>query len=162
MKKLSSKRIAVAKPIKPVLKRVRTRRHHASEAWRPRATDLCADRIAALATCVALQGPLVMPNGERVDVHTLESLAKEQLAREHDLQETFGKARVVYEDYHRATTRAREVLQRGIEHFEKRMAQADPIVRTALRTAMLRRPPKAMLARLEAIKAKRKSGDTGG
>lgn len=156
MKKPSSKRIPIAKP-----RLARADRHHASEAWKPRPTDLCADRVAALATCIALGGPLVMPDGERVDADVISSLAQEQRAREHALQETFGKARVVYEDYHHATRRVREVLLRGIEHFEGRTEKTDSIVRTALRTAKLLRPPKAMIARLEAITAKR-SGNASG
>jgi hypothetical protein len=158
----SSRRMKIAPPLRLRPRtRTRPRRHHATEPWRPRATDLCADRVAALATCVALHGPLVLPDGERVDAHAVESLAREQRAREIYLQETFGKVRVVYEDYHRATHRVREILLQGIEQLEGRIAKTDAIARTALRTAKLRRPPKATVARLEAITAKRRNNDPG-
>ena len=159
-KPLSSKRIAVAAPVMKS-RRTRERRHHATEPWKPRATDLCADRVAALATCATSGGALVLPNGERVDAETLASMAKEQREREIELHEIFGKARVFYEDYHRATHRVREILLRGIAHFEGRFAKTDSIGRTALRTAKLLRPPKTMVARLEVILAKRKKGDAG-
>ena len=162
MKMHSSRRMPVAPLAKPIVKakRLRTRRHHASEPWKPRATDLCGDRMAALASCLALcGGPFVLPGGEHVDARTLESMADEQLAREHELQEIFGRARVVYEDYHRATNRVREVLIRGIAQFDGRIDKRDSIARTALRTAKLRLPPKTMIARLKAIVAKRRGGD---
>ena len=156
MKMHSSRRLPVAPVVKPIVKakRVRARRHHASEPWRPRAMDLCGDRMAALATCLALHGePFVLPGGERLDARTLESMADEQLARENELEEIFGRARVVYEDYHRATRRVREILMHGIAHLDGRIEKTDSISRTALRTAKLRKPPKATVARLQAITA---------
>ena len=155
----SSKKIVLAVP-RSIPLRAKTLRHHASEPWKPRPTDLCADRIAALATCVALRGPIVLSDGSRIDADALESLAREQHARESDLDETFGKTRVLYEDYHRATRRVRELLLAGIAAFEGRIEKTDSAARTALRTAKLRRPPKATIARLQAI-AKKRRGDTG-
>lgn len=132
-------------------------RQRATEPWRPRPTDLCADRIDALATCVALRGPLVLRDGRTVDADTLQTIAHQQRLRESDLQETFGRTRTLYEDYHSATRDVRALLLAGIEQLERGIDRTDSIARTALRTAKLRRPPKATIARLRAIVAKRRS-----
>lgn len=151
----SSKKILAARS-QSRLPRAKPLRHRGSEPWKPKPNDLCADRVDALASCVAMRGPIVLADGRRFDADVLESIAQEQRVRESDLNETFGRARTVYEDYHSATGRVREVLLAGIAHFDGRIDRTDPAARTALRTAKLRRPSKTTVARLRVIAKKRR------
>ena len=146
---------AVSRPMRP-----RSGRHRASELWKPRPTDLCADRVEALARCAAMRGPIDLPDGRRLDARVLASIADEQRTRESELLETIGLARDAYETYQRATRGVRDLLLAGIAQLDGRIERSDAAARTALRTAKLRRPSKTALAQLQTL-ARERSGDDG-
>ena len=149
----SSKKLRVAPVVRPPQPRERT-----TEPWRPRRSDLCAERLEALAVCAALHGPFRLEDGTALDESRIAALADAQRAREMELQRVFESARASYEGYHSSTRPLRDVLSNVLRSIEHAIPRHDTMARSAFRLARRHSPSPKEIALLREKARERKGG----
>jgi hypothetical protein len=132
-------------PKPPAQPRLRPPRHRPSEPLAPRASDLIASRLAALAAWARQQSVVVVVDGQAIDAARLAAIAHEHAHSETALARAWRAFQALYVPHTERARRDEAFLLRVVDAIERMPgARLDAKARTALRTCKLRTPPKAL------------------